>query len=270
MNTLIMNYSYRGKGIKVSFSSENYYKKITRLFNSLAPIIQKVSSINNESYYIEINRETIYCCLNNSKCVFNILNATDIYVIIYLFLYSIWSENNEYGIHSVAIKKGNDCVLIIGDFGAGKTTLSLEFEQIGWSILSADQSVIRFENNRVIFSGGSKYVSYNDFDFFLSETPINNCVVNNIVVINGLAQNGDVKIKREMSRPNLIKKVWNSMVWPWNIYLFSEKTQADFQKIEYFQRLSSEIDSFTKICFWEVRGDPKRIAKKIDDLRRFQ
>ena len=53
-------------------------------------------------------------------------------------------------LHSAAVERDGSALLLAGPSGAGKTTMTMEFVERGWSLLSDDVAPIRVEDHKVL------------------------------------------------------------------------------------------------------------------------
>lgn len=258
-----MDYIYRDTHISIAFESNFYLNKILRIFDSLL-VRESAKLLTRGRYSISVDTSKICCHIENSEWQINVVNESDIYTIVYLFLYSVWCENKQFGVHGVSIKKDTECILLLGKFGAGKTTLSWEFQKLGWKVVSADQCIISFRGCNMFLEHGSKYAMYQGTDTVI-ESSSSPCLIDKVLSIKGLAHNGETDIKVIKNKAYGVKELWSYATWPWNTLLLGEFRQSEFFKERYFAKLA-QLNNFYNINYFEVRGDPAEIASQITVL----
>lgn len=262
-------YTYNGNTLIVNYQSNYFYDRVSRIFRSWNPLIKKehvFEQFGKEKYRINILDTTIQCCLEDEEYEFNNVCATDIYVIIYLLIYCIFMFDNKFGVHSVAVCKENIGVLVPGDFGIGKTTLAIEFEKYGWSILAADHAVVQVNSETVEICGGSRLAYYEGNESIIEYVEDGKKSIKNIIIITGLSRNGETKIQKIQDKRNYLKKVWTNFVWPWNTIVQETSKPPELLRDCYYNRMVELISSLNKIEFWEVRGDPNCIAYTLNKI----
>lgn len=255
------------QSILVRFDSLKYFYKVNRLINSLSNFMIEDSQIQVANNLLHICENKIFCSINDAVHEFCNIADTDVYVIVYLCIYSVLNECNIFGIHSVVLSKDDNCILILGDFGSGKTTLSWELKRQGWEILSADQSFVFFKNNYMYFHKGSNIAAYNgEYLTICTKPTVEDIKIKNVIILKGLADYGQVEFKRNKNISRFYKVMWRYMTWPWNTLLVGEFHQSDFLKNKYYYNLSNYLSSLKQVRFWEVRGDSKKISILMNEI----
>lgn len=183
------------------------------------------------------------------------INETDIYPIINNILAYLINDKNNLYIHSVLISKNNKGILILGDFGSGKTTLANESIKKGFEINSADQTWIR--NNKLIL--GSMYNKTKDEVTYLNKEQVKkDIIIKKIIIINGNGRN--LSIKKINNDNYYIKNIFKYCNWHYNMPLLTKyiKLKDTGEKIIEFLN-NTRIDTFF------VHGKEEEIVEAIDD-----
>lgn len=261
------NFVIAEQSILVKFDSFKYFYKVNRIINSLSSFMIEDSRIQGSTNLLHISENQILCSINDVEHKFCNIADTDVYIIVYLYIYSVLNECNIFGVHSVVLSKDDNCILILGDFGSGKTTLSWELKRQGWEILSADQSFVFLKNNQMYFYKGSNIAAYNGEYLTLCPKQIAEDIkIKNIIILKGLADCGQVEFKRNKNINHAYKVMWRYMTWPWNTLLVGDFCQSDFLKNKYYCNLSNYLSRLNPIRFWEVRGDSKNISILMNEI----
>ena len=120
--------------------------------------------------YLKFNTNDVQIKINGQEKVLNSkIIKTDIYTIINnVISYIINDENNIY-MHSVVVSNSKQGILIIGNFGQGKTTLANEFLKYGYKINSSDQTWLEIKDLQLNQVLGSRFYHENDNIKFLDK-----------------------------------------------------------------------------------------------------
>ena len=264
-NKLKKYYMFEGIIVGLFFEDFTHYKKIIRLFDSFSNFIIETNEVDSCNNFLHIYQNKIVCSIRN-KCYKVKFETSDIYVIIYAFIYSLINQHEYFGIHSVLVEKNNECVLLLGNFGAGKTTLSIELEKYGWKILSGDQTFIKFENNSIRFCFGTNVMALNGNDILIHKTGNSKKIVRHIIVIKGLAEGARSTINCFWKYEYAIRELWKYMLWPWNTLLIGQMKNYNFYLKPYSKKLECYLNTEANINIntYTIRGDPSQIANLIN------
>ena len=85
------------------------------------------------------------------------ITKSDLYYILFNALSNIINNNSEILVHSAVIQKNSKAVLLLGDFGSGKTTLAELSQNYGYKIISTDQTWLKIENNQLKLKYGTHF-----------------------------------------------------------------------------------------------------------------
>lgn len=217
--------------------------------------------------YLKFKKNTVELYINGDyKILKNKIVKTDIYPIINnVIAYLINDEKNMF-IHAITVSKNNKGILIIGDFGQGKTTLSQEFKKNEYEINSTDQTWITVDDNNVYQKLGSSFDIQDEKIQFLDECNFKkNIKIEKVIQIVGLCDNGDSSYIIKNNKYHIIKSLayfcnWNYFmpIFTDNIELFNtNKYVMDFLKL----LVEKEIEVI------EVRGDKSEILKKVEGVK---
>lgn len=191
------------------------------------------------------------------------ITERDIYQLYFYFVYSSMVSSKNIMLHSVVVKKENRSFMIVGWFGAGKTKLSLEFQKLGYDIISADHTLVEVDKNRIMFLHGTKRVMYEGKKFYLTDSASQNLVIESIIWVVGAANNGEVKITSQDDSLLKYKNLWNSFTWPYFTpmsngvpFLKNSIRSVNYKTIKKFS------DCVTPLFY--VRGDLGKISSIFD------
>ena len=120
-----MIYEIKGKYLEVLNEVKEYGEIIFGRFSQFEIVENKVT--NNSLVFkeasVEINLD------GNRKVLKNKIVKTDIYPIINNVIAYLVNDGNNIYMHSIVVSKNNIGILIVGNFGQGKTTLAEEFKK---------------------------------------------------------------------------------------------------------------------------------------------
>ncbi len=224
---------------------------------------EDIEDFQDKNIYIFMDKEKIEIkSADNYKSFYDYL-GTDIYPIMYSIVYELARAEGGLGVHSVAVEKNGRVILIFGDYGVGKSTLALSFEEKGWEIISTDQTIIKKCDNKLQVMAGSKYMKYNDKCLIYNGK--NNCAreIYMMVGIKGLAQNGAIDVSRNTR--NLLRVLWEYCVWPWNTLICGFNSINDLKKDENMESVKKILCNIN-IPLYYVRGDSDGVRDMLIEL----
>lgn len=112
--------------------------------------------------YRNSEEKTIVCSENEISVSYPYEELTD-KNIVYLSKYLIEKQLGEMGMatcHSACVSKNGQAILLLGDAGAGKTSIALNLcLRNGYSLISNDKTVIGVKDGRLYAFSGTKYLS---------------------------------------------------------------------------------------------------------------
>lgn len=211
--------------------------------------------------YLKFNINDVQIKINGQEKILNSkIIKTDIYTIINnVISYIINDENNIY-MHSVVVSNSKQGILIIGNFGQGKTTLANEFLKYGYKINSSDQTWLEINDLQLNQVLGSRFYRENDNIKFLDNTDIKQKVrIDKIIRIVGLCDNGTTSINEQNNFYYKIKQIsdycnWTNIapIFTDNVYLY------DIQKFT-----KTFLSQISNIKLYNVRGNKYEIIQKL-------
>lgn len=217
---------------------------------------------NNYDFYIKIYNNKLVWNINGKEQVINKkINSTDLYPLFYNMLANIINDKKNMLLHSAVLCYNNVGILVVGDFNSGKTTLCLKALENDVKVLSADQSFLYYDDNKMMLKKGSTYVKINNKDNMYIKK--NDCNVKIKIIINlvGVCDNGVVKFNLVNNKSHLIKTLFKSCTWHSDIPLVTN----DEINLEINRKTIYEWLSKVNIPLYNVRGDSLKIIKKIKE-----
>lgn len=220
---------------------------------------EKIDSMEQKNY-LKIHKEKINININNHKKeIKGTVLKTDLYTIINNILsYIINDENNIY-MHSVVVSNKKKGLLILGNFGQGKTTLANEFVKSGFIINSTDQTWLRFENNILEQVLGSRfYFEEGKVKYINKSDSLKKVNINEIIRIVGLCDNGELTINSPKNIFSKVKQISDYATWSSNSVLFTD----DIELYNINENIKPFLMKLGQIPLYNVRGDKKEVVKK--------
>lgn len=221
---------------------------------------EKIDSIEQENY-LKISKDKIEININNQKKELNgVVLQTDLYTVINNVLsYIIDDENNIY-MHSVVVSNKNKGLLILGNFGQGKTTLANEFVKNDFKINSTDQTWLRIENNTFEQVLGSRfYIEEGKIKYISKSDSVKKVNIDEIIRIVGLCDNGVLTINKPKNIFSKVKQISDYATWSSNSVLFTD----DIELYNINENIKSFLMKLEEIPLYNVRGDKKAVVKNV-------
>lgn len=180
------------------------------------------------------------------------LVASDLYPLLMNILSNIINDDSNIFIHSAVISKNNKGILLLGDFGQGKTSLSLFAQEYGYIINSADYSWLTIKQDKLYLKKGSLYIKTNN-DEYLLQSYNSKVQIVKIAFLYGLCDKGQFSESLINNKQHLIKKIFPYVNWHSNLPLMFDEIELKSNNhfIKQFLSRISEHD----ISFSIVRGD---------------
>ena len=148
-----MIYKIKDEYLEVINYCNEYDEYIFKRFSQFEIVTNK--EINN---YLRFNETSVEININGDyKILKNRIVKTDIYPIINNVIAYIINDKSNMFVHSLVVSKGNNGILIIGEFGQGKSTFAKEFVNNGYEINSTDQTWLKFKENDLYQELGSSF-----------------------------------------------------------------------------------------------------------------
>ncbi len=192
------------------------------------------------------------------------ISDRDCYLVFYYFLYTALLKKNIFGIHGAVVSKDNNAHLIVGNFGAGKTTLTKEFSNVGYNINSADQTFLVANDNKLYMAQGSARVVYNKATEILDYNECNKFIkISSIICVDGMANGGDIVIMQELDNFRKLKVLSQYLLW-----ITINPLHNSFKFLKYRSRsvIANLSHAVTKTKQIKVRGDAKKIVQQLSNL----
>ncbi len=255
----IYNAEILNQVITIVNKSEELDEKLFSMISSYPECIKK-----SDSYILTINKHSFFIKLDKKLYNFRItLSKRDVYQIFYLFISLVANELGSCLIHSSFVSSNNNGILIVGNYGSGKTTLSNLFSKNGFEINSADRSIISCKNNNLTFLQGSKKIEYENKTLYLEKKLTTKEIkIKMVVFLEGVDKGGKLIINELDDSIRIKKRIFTAQT---NVY-FSPLTNTNktlFELVPENLFLISNNISFCNNKFYTVRGDPKKIIKFI-------
>ena len=186
-----MIYKIKDEYLEVINYCNEYDEYIFKRFSQFEIVTNK--EINN---YLRFNETSVEININGDyKILKNRIVKTDIYPIINNVIAYIINDKSNMFVHSLVVSKGNDGILIIGEFGQGKSTFAKEFVNNGYEINSTDQTWLKFKENDLYQELGSSFDIENGKIKTLETKQYKKEIkINKIIRIVGLCDEGKTQI----------------------------------------------------------------------------
>ena len=188
---------------------------------------------------------------------------TDLYVIINNILSLLINDENNIYMHSVVVSGSQGGVLIVGDFGQGKTTLAREFQKNGYKINSTDQTWLYYEQNHIKLKRGSKFYMNNSDIFYIDDLDVmKNVEIRKIIKIAGICDNGKTDIILQDNYYHKLKQLAVYCNWSSITPLFS--CDDSLFRVDKYTKLF--LNNMKCIPMYIVRGNRKEIVKILMEI----
>ncbi len=143
---------------------QNYYlsnKDYLEFFN--AKIVPDNDNVAYTVVYHDCNSKEIITINNETMTInypFNMLSKSILIYMGYHFLEKQFGEMGLCSCHSACVEKNGKATLIIGEAGAGKTSLAVNLcQNYGFSLISNDMTLIGMEDEVLKAFGGTKFLN---------------------------------------------------------------------------------------------------------------
>ena len=186
-----MIYKIKNELLEVINECKEYDEYIFKRFGQFEIITEEFTNnfLKFKTDSVEINLKGTYKILKNR------IIKTDIYPIINNIIAYLINDENNILMHSIVVSKQGKGVLIVGEFGQGKSTLAKEFENNGYEINSTDQTWLEFKNGTIYQKLGSSFdIENGKIKILEQDKNLKNIKIEKIVRIIGLCDNGNTRI----------------------------------------------------------------------------
>lgn len=209
--------------------------------------------------YIIIEDNQIRFKVSKEYTIKKDLINTDLYPLLFNVLSNLINEKDTILMHSVAIKKDENAILIVGDFNSGKTHFSTLSTEVGFSEVSTDWSVLQIKNNKLYLLKGSQYKKLNKNIAYIKEQ-VEPIEIKFILHIDGLCDKGKVDIAMSDNKIHCIKSLFKFCTWSADIPLFTDGSILDLNR-HYIMQFLDKIE----LNMYNIRGDAREIIKIIGE-----
>ncbi len=256
-----MIYKIKDEYLEVINYCNEYDEYIFKRFSQFEIVTNK--EINN---YLRFNETSVEININGDyKILKNRIVKTDIYPIINNVIAYIINDKSNMFVHSLVVSKGNNGILIIGEFGQGKSTLAKEFVNNGYEINSTDQTWLKFKENDLYQELGSSFDIENGKIKTLETKQYKKEIkINKIIRIVGLCNEGKTQIDINNNKYYIVKNIAPFCYWSYMMPLFTDDVEL-YNTNTFVKSFLSKIDE-SKILNFEVRGDKREIIKKLEEI----
>lgn len=256
-----MIYKIKDEYLEVINYCNEYDEYIFKRFSQFEIVTNK--EINN---YLRFNETSVEININGDyKILKNRIVKTDIYPIINNVIAYIINDKSNMFVHSLVVSKGNDGILIIGEFGQGKSTFAKEFVNNGYEINSTDQTWLKFKENDLYQELGSSFDIENGKIKTLETKQYKKEIkINKIIRIVGLCDEGITQIDINNNKYYIVKNIAPFCYWSYMMPLFTDNVEL-YNTNTFVKSFLSKIDE-SKTFNFEVRGDKREIIKKLEEI----
>lgn len=256
-----MIYKIKDEYLEVINYCNEYDEYIFKRFSQFEIVTNK--EINN---YLRFNETSVEININGDyKILKNRIVKTDIYPIINNVIAYIINDKSNMFVHSLVVSKGNDGILIIGEFGQGKSTFAKEFVNNGYEINSTDQTWLKFKENDLYQELGSSFDIENGKIKTLETKQYKKEIkINKIIRIVGLCDEGKTQIDINNNKYYIVKNIAPFCYWNYMMPLFTDNVEL-YNTNTFVKSFLNKIDE-SKIFNFEVRGDKREIIKKLEEI----
>ena len=256
-----MIYKIKDEYLEVINYCNEYDEYIFKRFSQFEIVTNK--EINN---YLRFNETSVEININGDyKILKNRIVKTDIYPIINNVIAYIINDKSNMFVHSLVVSKGNNGILIIGEFGQGQSTFAKEFVNNGYEINSTDQTWLKFKENDLYQELGSSFDIENGKIKTLETKQYKKEIkINKIIRIVGLCNEGKTQIDINNNKYYIVKNIAPFCYWSYMMPLFTDDVEL-YNTNTFVKSFLSKIDE-SKILNFEVRGDKREIIKKLEEI----
>lgn len=256
-----MIYKIKNQLLEVINECKEYDEFIFKRFGQFETIYGKIA--NN---YLKFNTDSVEINLMGiRKILKNRIIKTDIYPIINNTIAYLINDENNMLIHSIVVSKQGKGVLIVGEFGQGKSTLAKEFENNGYEINSTDQTWLEFKNGMIYQKLGSSFdIEDGKIRILEKDKNLKNIKIEKIVRIIGLCDNGNASININDNQYYIMKNLSPFCYWNYMMPIFTDDIELYNTNIFTKKFLKKIIE--TGIINIDVRGDKVKILKELGEI----
>ncbi|MCI8444365.1 MAG: hypothetical protein HFJ37_04295 [Clostridia bacterium] len=255
-----MIYEIKGQFIEVENEIEELKEYIFGRFSQFA----KVEKENAENF-LKFKKDKVEIKINNN---YKILNSkivkTDIYPIINNVISYLINDSCNVFIHGTIVSKENKAILIVGDFGQGKSTLAEEFIKYDYEMNSTDQTWLEIKNDGLYQKVGSIFdIKQGKIKMINTKNAFKNILITKILRIVGICDNGNTILEECKNEFHIIKNLFSHCNWSYTMPLFTDDIELynTNKNIKEFLRKIINMD----IQVINVRGDKSKIFQELGE-----
>ena len=256
-----MIYKIKNELLEVINECKEYDEYIFKRFGQFEIITEEFTNnfLKFKTDSVEINLKGTYKILKNR------IITTDIYPIINNIIAYLINDENNILMHSIVVSKQGKGVLIVGEFGQGKSTLAKEFENNGYEINSTDQTWLEFKNGTIYQKLGSSFdIENGKIKILEQDKNLKNIKIEKIVRIIGLCDNGNTRININNNKYYIIKNLSSFCYWNYVMPIFTD--DIELYNTNVFTKKFLKKITETKIINIDVRGDKVEILKELGEM----
>ena len=261
-----MNFNLYNTLIELYISNEDFYNISLKIFSSLFEVTSINSSKNFDKIIIsEINNNII---IKSVKEIYTIqkIKTTDLYPILYGIIYNCMVKQGKMCVHSSVVTNLEKSFLLLGDFGSGKTFLCKTFEEFNWNIISADQTIIEYQDTDLYMLVGSNFLKQNNQYCWINDSNIRiKRKIDGIIILRGMAEGGKIKIENIQNFNGKVRKFAYSVMWPFITPLTNE-TIFTYNYIQYCNAISKVLKNIMSVPVFHIRGDAYKCVDILTKL----
>ena len=199
-----MNYKFGDVTLKVECSEQykNFFDKHLICFDFVSKPTIKIKCFNDAKVKI----------FNKTKKIPSITKS-DLYYILFNALANAINNNSEILAHSAVIQRDSKAILLLGDFGSGKTTLARLAQKYDYKIISTDQTWLKIENNQLLFKCGTHFESIRNGEIRSLEIENNRTIISQIILTKSIVEDAKYFEVIYDNTEQIKKRIYQSFAW---------------------------------------------------------
>ena len=250
-------YNIGQKNIYIYCEIEEYCRQIEKWLSAY-----DIISSNQYESYIKIYKNKVVWNINGiEKFIDDKIKHTDLYPLFYNLIANAVLDDANILLHSAVLCYNNVGILVVGDFDSGKTTLCLKAKKSNIEVVSADQTHLYYIKNKIMLKRGSQYMKIDTNNELILKSNNSEIEIKLIINIVGICDEGKLSFDLVNNKDHIIKKMFKFCTWHSDIPLFTKPIMLNIDRIKVYKWLSK-----VNIPFYNVRGDPENIIRKIKEV----
>lgn len=256
-----MIYKIKNEFLEVTSNCSIYNEYIFKRFSQFETISNSITS-----NYLKFNESTVEINLkDNYKILKNRIIKTDIYPIVNNAIAYLINDESNIFMHAIVISKGNKGILILGNFGQGKSTLAKEFVKNGYEVNSTDQTWLKMQGGILYQELGSVFdIDEGKIKLLERNASRKKIKIEKIIRIVGLCDNGKTTISVNNNKQYMIKNIVPFCYWNCMMPIFTD--DIELYNTNIFVKKFWKVLDENKVSNYDVRGDKKQIVRKIGEM----